>query len=76
MTTSSSTARRAGNASSSQGGGSGHGFKFGGSIGAVVADCVEELDNSLGERFRIGDRLDAPRAEASRGFALSDPATG
>ena len=58
------------------GGGSGHGFKFGGSIGAVVADCVEELDNSLGERFRIGDRLDAPRAEASRGFALSDPATG
>ena len=42
------------------GGGSGHGFKFGGSIGAVVADCVEGLDNRLGERFRIGDRLDAP----------------
>ena len=61
------------------GGGSGHGFKFGGSIGAVVADCVEELDNELGERFRVGDRLDAPhppRPEGSRGSALREPASG
>jgi len=45
------------------GGGSGHGFKFGGSIGTVVADALEERENPLGARFRIGARLgDEPRA--------------
>jgi glycine/D-amino acid oxidase-like deaminating enzyme len=52
------------------GGGSGHGFKFGGSIGPVIADAVEDRHNRLGERFRIGSRLDAGRdSEAVRGFA-------
>lgn len=52
------------------GGGSGHGFKFGSSIGPVIADSVEDVHNPLGERFRIGKRLDAdPRSEVSRGFA-------
>ena len=49
------------------GGGSGHGFKFGGSIGPVIADAVEDRHNRLGERFRIGNRLDAGRhSEAAR----------
>ncbi len=39
------------------GGGSGHGFKFGGSIGEVVADALEDKANPLGDLFRIGDRL-------------------
>ena len=39
------------------GGGSGHGFKFGGSIGAVIADALEGKSNPLGDQFRIGDRL-------------------
>ena len=41
------------------GGGSGHGFKFGGSIGEVVADALEGRANPLGDLFRIGDRLDS-----------------
>jgi glycine/D-amino acid oxidase-like deaminating enzyme len=41
------------------GGGSGHGFKFGGSIGSVVADALEERESRLGARFRIGGRLGA-----------------
>ena len=41
------------------GGGSGHGFKFGGSIGEVVADAVEDRANPLGDLFRIGDRLNS-----------------
>lgn len=44
------------------GGGSGHGFKFGGSIGPVVADVVEDVENPLGKLFRIGDRLNADAA--------------
>ena len=54
------------------GGGSGHGFKFGASIGPVIADALEGKDNPLGDRFRIGDRFDlgaGPRPERSRGFA-------
>ena len=53
------------------GGGSGHGFKFGGSIGPVIADAVEDIPNSLGDRFRIGDRFEgvAASGEASRGYA-------
>jgi N-methyl-L-tryptophan oxidase len=39
------------------GGGSGHGFKFGGSIGAVIADALEEKANPLGDLFRIGKRF-------------------
>ena len=39
------------------GGGSGHGFKFGGSIGGVVADALEDNNNRLGDLFRIGSRL-------------------
>ncbi len=41
------------------GGGSGHGFKFGGSIGPLVADVVEDRENPLGKIFRIGERLNA-----------------
>lgn len=41
------------------GGGSGHGFKFGGSIGPLVADVVEARENPLGKIFRIGDRFSA-----------------
>lgn len=41
------------------GGGGGHGFKFGGSIGPVIADALEERANPLGDRFRLGDRLTA-----------------
>ena len=39
------------------GGGSGHGFKFGGSVGEVVADALEEKANPLGDLFRMGDRF-------------------
>jgi glycine/D-amino acid oxidase-like deaminating enzyme len=39
------------------GGGSGHGFKFGGSIGPVIADALEEKDNPLGRLFKLGNRL-------------------
>ena len=38
--------------------GSGHGFKFGGSIGPVIADALEEKHNPLGDLFRIGARFD------------------
>ena len=41
------------------GGGSGHGFKFGGSIGEVIADALEDKANPLGDLFRIGERLHA-----------------
>ncbi len=37
--------------------GSGHGFKFGGSIGGVIADALEEKHNENGDLFRIGNRL-------------------
>jgi glycine/D-amino acid oxidase-like deaminating enzyme len=40
------------------GGGSGHGFKFGGSIGPVIADALEEKANRQGDLFRIGHRFD------------------
>lgn len=53
------------------GGGSGHGFKFGGSIGPVIADALEDKHNPLGDRFRLGSRFTrADRSqEPSRGFA-------
>ena len=37
--------------------GSGHGFKFGGSIGPLVADMLEDKDNPLGDALRIGQRF-------------------
>lgn len=56
------------------GGGSGHGFKFGGSIGGVIADAVEEKESPLGALFKIGERfgpLAQPRdRHETRGFAL------
>ena len=55
------------------GGGSGHGFKFGGSIGEIVADVVEERDNPMGHLFRIGDRFHVgplERPGGTRGFAV------
>ena len=59
------------------GGGSGHGFKFGGSLGPLIVDAVENRPNPLGDRFRIGSRLDAdltsPSATA-RGFGAPQPA--
>ena len=54
------------------GGGSGHGFKFGGSIGPVIADALEDKQNALGDLFRIGTRLE-PEVAAERrwrGFAM------
>jgi glycine/D-amino acid oxidase-like deaminating enzyme len=39
------------------GGGSGHGFKFGGSIGEVIADALEDRHHPLGDMFRIGTRF-------------------
>jgi glycine/D-amino acid oxidase-like deaminating enzyme len=39
------------------GGGSGHGFKFGGSIGSVIADALEERANPLGDLFRLRNRF-------------------
>lgn len=39
------------------GGGSGHGFKFGGSIGEIIADALEDKSNRLGDLFRIGTRF-------------------
>ena len=40
--------------------GSGHGFKFGGSIGPVIADALEDRENPLGDLFRLGQRFDDP----------------
>lgn len=40
------------------GGGSGHGFKFGGSIGAVIANALEDESNLLGDLFRVGRRFE------------------
>ena len=37
--------------------GCGHGFKFGGSIGPVIVDALENRENPLGDLFRIGDRF-------------------
>ena len=37
--------------------GCGHGFKFGGSIGPVIADALEDKHNPLGDLFRIGTRF-------------------
>ena len=37
--------------------GCGHGFKFGGSIGPVIADALEDKENRLGDLFRIGTRF-------------------
>jgi glycine/D-amino acid oxidase-like deaminating enzyme len=39
------------------GGGSGHGFKFGGSLGPLIADALEETANPLGAEFRLGQRF-------------------
>ena len=57
-------------------GGSGHGFKFGGSLGAVIADAVEDVPNPLGDWFRIGDRFEGLADQTrsvmeSRGYALT-----
>ncbi|MBM3934740.1 MAG: FAD-dependent oxidoreductase [SAR202 cluster bacterium] len=56
-------------------GGSGHGFKFGSSIGPVIADAVEDRQNPLGDLFRVKGRLQSPgeieRSNfSSRGFAV------
>ncbi|MYF91065.1 MAG: FAD-dependent oxidoreductase [Gemmatimonadetes bacterium] len=40
--------------------GSGHGFKFGGSIGPVIADALEDRENPLGDLFRLGQRFADP----------------
>jgi glycine/D-amino acid oxidase-like deaminating enzyme len=56
------------------GGGSGHGFKFGSSLGPVISDALEEKDNCYGKLFRIGERfgsdVEARRIYETRGFAL------
>lgn len=40
--------------------GSGHGFKFGGSLGPIVADTIEDKHNPLADVFRIDKRFDNP----------------
>ena len=57
-------------------GGSGHGFKFGGALGAVIADVVEDAPNPLGDWFRIADRFEGLADQTrsvteSRGYALT-----
>jgi sarcosine oxidase len=47
------------------GGGSGHGFKFGGSIGPVIADALEARANPLGDLFRLSSRFAGLPPEAS-----------
>jgi sarcosine oxidase len=47
------------------GGGSGHGFKFGGAIGPVIADALEERANPIGDRFRVGDRFRTGAGDAA-----------
>jgi glycine/D-amino acid oxidase-like deaminating enzyme len=37
--------------------GCGHGFKFGGAIGPLIADALEDRENPLGDLFRIGNRF-------------------
>ena len=37
--------------------GCGHGFKFGGAIGPVIADTLEDRENPLGRLFKIGERF-------------------
>jgi glycine/D-amino acid oxidase-like deaminating enzyme len=39
------------------GGGSGHGFKFGGAIGPLIADALEDKENPLGAPFKLGERF-------------------
>ena len=39
--------------------GCGHGFKFGGAIGPVIADALEDRQNRLGDLFRIGKRFES-----------------
>lgn len=56
-------------------GGSGHGFKFGSSIGPVIADALEDVPNPLGDQFRIGDRFTGVAEQSrtvfeSRGYAV------
>ena len=47
--------------------GTSHGFKFGSSIGPVIADALEDKDNPLGRLFRLGDRFaNAPVARNPR----------
>ena len=55
------------------GGGSGHGFKFGGVIGELVADVLEERYQPKLDLFRIGDRFSSDKIyrpeNQTRGFA-------
>lgn len=37
--------------------GCGHGFKFGGALGPLIADALEDKENRLGDLFRIGNRF-------------------
>ena len=56
------------------GGGSGHGFKFGGSIGEVVADTLEEKEHPSARLFKTGSRFDGNvrrHKHGTRGFAVS-----
>ena len=43
--------------------GCGHGFKFGGAIGPVIADALEHRENRLGDLFRIGTRFEKMRTD-------------
>ena len=56
------------------GGGSGHGFKFGGSIGPIIADALGDRDNPLGRLFKIGDRFGKARVDLTRKRGFAQPA--
>jgi glycine/D-amino acid oxidase-like deaminating enzyme len=45
------------------GGGSGHGFKFGGSIGEVIADALERKANPLLPHFRLARLVERPTSQ-------------
>lgn len=54
--------------------GTSHGFKFGSSIGPVIADALEDRDNPLGRLFRLGDRfagVSVARDPRDKGFLHS-----
>ena len=54
-------------------GGSGHGFKFGPSIGKLVGDAIEQKDDETNGFFSIKNRLNqVHNSNSDRGFAIPD----
>jgi len=54
-------------------GGSGHGFKFGPSIGKLVADAIEQKEDETNGFFSLKNRLHKTHnSDSDRGFAIPD----